>query len=351
MNIKVPKPQVAGVDRPPYASDRMWDRLLRTAGLPRSGLKLRTIINFFPAGSVNMCLEAKAPGRDEAPPNLNINVCSVILIRDSRGAPVLTNRNDGCLESIALGYSSVITPSSGVDQAWYTTFPYPNNLSLSYHLLPGERYTLLAATSVNHNHTGDPVPAEALLVAPPVRFVAPSEDAMPKDNVLLSGRWAMPEEQSPLAIPPAPRPTLNAEQQWAVFSRFAGKPLNGVVLEASTPKPGKLLVTLRNRGKERIWIEKWSGQSDYEILIRNPQGRLVRLTDKGKKFFRTFETLDAQFLDEGETIKATLPIGELFDMHAPGDYTVLASLPVLGNLDAILTAAPVRVHVGGKSGP
>jgi len=35
-------------------------------------------------------------------------------------------------------------------------------------------------------------------------------------------------------------------------------------------------------------------------------------------------------------------------MKAPGDYTVLASLPVVGEVDAVLTAAPVKVRIGAE---
>ena len=36
----------------------------------------------------------------------------------------------------------------------------------------------------------------------------------------------------------------------------------------------------------------------------------------------------------------TLPLDRLFEMKGPGDYTVLASLPVVGDVDAVLTAGP-----------
>jgi len=49
-----------------------------------------------------------------------------------------------------------------------------------------------------------------------------------------------------------------------------------------------------------------------------------------------------------ERIEATLPIHDLFEMKAPGDYTVLASLPVVGEVDAVLTAAPVKVRIGAE---
>ena len=32
-------------------------------------------------------------------------------------------------------------------------------------------------------------------------------------------------------------------------------------------------------------------------------------------------------------------------MQAPGDYSVVASLPVIGGVDAVLTAQPVTIRV------
>ena len=34
-----------------------------------------------------------------------------------------------------------------------------------------------------------------------------------------------------------------------------------------------------------------------------------------------------------------------FLKRPPGEYTILASLPVLGNVDAVLTASPVKVQI------
>ena len=39
------------------------------------------------------------------------------------------------------------------------------------------------------------------------------------------------------------------------------------------------------------------------------------------------------------TVDAILPLGEMFAIRLPGEYRVLASLPVVGEVDAILTAA------------
>ena len=47
------------------------------------------------------------------------------------------------------------------------------------------------------------------------------------------------------------------------------------------------------------------------------------MTEKGRKFFQSSRLLDIRKLTEHGTIEASLPIRELFDMRAPGEYTVL----------------------------
>jgi hypothetical protein len=303
---------------------------------------MRTVITSSPAGPVNMHLEAKVPGKDTTPPDLNmITESTMIVIRDSRGAPVLTNRYEGCLGRAVWRYSVTTSPGAAVTrEEKYDT--RDEDLCLSYHLVPRERYTLVAAVGVNRNNTSEDVPADSLLVAPPITFMPPEENAgpVPPQETAVSRLKPQPVQQFPR------RPTLSAEQQWDLSSRFAGKPFHGLILKACAPKPSELFVTLRNCGKNRMWIRKWSDESDYEILVRDPQGKCVQLTDKGKKFFGGGKTIDAHHLKEGETFRATLPLGDLFDMRAPGEYTVLASLPVVGDtIDAVLTAAPVKIRI------
>jgi hypothetical protein len=352
VRVVVPMPEIAGVDRPLYGSDRIWDRIVPTAGLTRGGVRLRTIIGFFPRGCVNMRLQAIAPGNEETPRGLNMmnsmTECSAILIRDSRGVPVLTNWYEGHgwwtgLSEVHIGGNRPYQEQPQAENPRRQELVYMSDTGLGgYHLVPGERYTLLAAVGVNHNDTGEAVPAESLLVAPPVTFEAPAEDVE-------SPHWGdgFTEKQTPAVIPKAPRPIVSAQQRWKALSRFAGKSFRGFLLEASSPSRGELLVTLRNYdAKDYPYITKWSGQSGYEILIRDPEGKSVRLTEKGERSFQGGRTLGGQILLKGNTIKETLPVGDLFDMHAPGEYTVLASLPVIGDtIDAVLTAAPVKIRI------
>jgi len=67
--------------------------------------------------------------------------------------------------------------------------------------------------------------------------------------------------------------------------------------------------------------------------------------DGQEKFFQGGELLDIGRLKPNEAIHASLPLAELFAIQAPGEYTVLASLPVIGDVDAVLTARAVKIRV------
>ena len=56
--------------------------------------------------------------------------------------------------------------------------------------------------------------------------------------------------------------------------------------------------------------------------------------------------LEIRDLKPGEAIAASLPLTDLFDMQTPGEYTLLVSLPVIGDVDAVLTAAPIKFRIG-----
>ena len=87
------------------------------------------------------------------------------------------------------------------------------------------------------------------------------------------------------------------------------------------------------------------GESDYEVLVRDPAGKPAGLTEQGKRFFAGGSLLDIRELKPGGTVEATLPLGSLFSVKTPGQYKVLVSLPIVGDVDAVLTAAPVEVQL------
>jgi hypothetical protein len=187
-----------------------------------------------------------------------------------------------------------------------------------------------------------------LLVAKPVAFTAPADDegANPSGAV----------QNASTTRVHLPGQTFN--QQWQAVSRFAGKPFEGLQLDAaanrdSVPpgKPVEITLALRNRSGEPILVKKWQGDSDYEHLVRDAADKPVPLSEGGKMFFQTGSRLDIRELKPGESITAALPVAGLFAFPATGEYTVLASLPVLGDVDAVLTANPVQIHVEKPAEP
>ncbi|MGA2030785.1 MAG: hypothetical protein ABSG68_00885 [Thermoguttaceae bacterium] len=131
----------------------------------------------------------------------------------------------------------------------------------------------------------------------------------------------------------------------SAIRQFAGKPFGSLLLRATAKNPPDLNIQLVNYGKEPVVVAKWKGDSEYLVRVSDGEGKDVPMTDRGKKFFGHGELLDIRTLQPDEAIEATLPISELFDMRAPGEYTVLTSLPVVGDVDAVLTAAPITIRI------
>ena len=150
---------------------------------------------------------------------------------------------------------------------------------------------------------------------------------------------------SPSEIPKQ-RPSL---RDWVVLRRFAGKAFGDLFLTASEAKRSELKVSLVNQGKRSIIVKKWEGSAGYDVQVRSADGKPVPLSEKGKTVFQGGASLDIRELKPQEKIEQSMPINELFDMKAPGEYTVLVSLPVIGDVDAVLTTAPVKVRVDAKS--
>ncbi len=146
-------------------------------------------------------------------------------------------------------------------------------------------------------------------------------------------------------------PPLTFDQQWIEASRFAGKRFEGLLLDVSVGKPKELKIVLRNHSDRPILVQKWKGDSDYEILVRDTSGKPVPLSKKGKMFFQAGNLLDVRKLKPSESITAILPVAELFAFPTPGEYTTLASLPVLGDVDAVLTANSVQIHIEKPTEP
>ncbi len=334
----------------------MWERLAAMAATPRNDAVLETTVKL---DEDTACLHMKLE-------NLTENVIRVqlgwsegetVLVRDAHGTCLLTNRNaEGIRPAWGLtGPTNVLCPrgfvaADGYPRSSKADGDYP--LQMVYPLRNGTSYTVLAAVNLTldkefiqqqHYHTEDFAKAKdfsALVVAKPVTFSVPGgESSVP------SGRSSSNSATRSVSAKP-----FTFDEKWEQASRFAGKPFEGLLLDAVSGKPTELKAALHNRSDKTILVKKWKGDSDYEILVRDLAGNPVGLTDKGKKFFQSGELLEIRRLEPGETVNASLPLADLFAMRDPGEYTVLVSLPVLGDVDAVLTAKPVKVRIGMKRG-
>ncbi len=138
------------------------------------------------------------------------------------------------------------------------------------------------------------------------------------------------------------------QDDYATLSRFAGKPFEGLLLNASAKAPSDMKLSLVNQSNTPICVKKWEGAAGYNVQVRGPDGKPASMTEKGKSLFDGGSAIETRDLKPKETIEKLIPLAELFDMKTPGEYAVLASLPVVGDVDAVLTAAPLKIRIDRK---
>jgi hypothetical protein len=346
VRFRAPRRICPGLNRPLFGSERFWDRLAPMAGKTQGGVELTSVVDLSPMPSSqarelgwretaqsafpelhfglwnhgNRCLDVC-----DLHPSLPIRGSHTLLLYDQSGDIVPANENRKSVRTEGQLDDDLPAGEDGISKRIRR---YP--LGLIFPLRPGGRYTALLAIEVG----GD---VDSLLVAKPVTFTVPT-DQKGADAVL---GW-----QKPAAV----RPTF--DEPWQTHSRFAGKAFEGLQLNvamlrdpAVPAKMPRLSVTLRNCSDAPIVVKKWKGDSDYQILVRDPAGKLLPPNEKGKKFFDSSTRLDVRELQPDRSIEASLPIFELFDFKTSGKYTVLVSLPVLGDVDAVLTAAPLQIRI------
>jgi hypothetical protein len=100
-------------------------------------------------------------------------------------------------------------------------------------------------------------------------------------------------------------------------------------------------------GNRSRYLEYLQGGSACQILVRGPGGAAVPMTAEGEKRFADVTSLGYRALKVRERLDLAVPLAGLFQMNIPGEYTLLASMPVIGDVDAVLTAAPIRVRGEG----
>jgi hypothetical protein len=335
--VHVPELAIAGLTRPPYGSTNIWRRLLAKASTGGTFVSADCNIDDqfgFSDRALKITLENSlgAPFGEEL-----ASAETTVLVRDSRGVPVfpveLGGRRGAARKDNLYRFTPVAgeipTKVSSEAKLWVP-------ICQQYPILPGARYTFMAAVRLKGRRT-------ELLVAGPTTWLAHISGTDP--NASDESRIETRRLRSLAASTPA---VAAPDEQWRTLSRFAGKCYGGLLLQAAISRPGELSVTLTNQAREPIVVKKWEGSSGYEVLVRGPSGLATPLTWKGEQCFEGGGMLNSRQLKPRDTLVTMLPIGELFDMWVPGEYTALASLPVIGDVDAVLTAAPVKIRIKPK---
>ena len=139
--------------------------------------------------------------------------------------------------------------------------------------------------------------------------------------------WAEPGPGRPAAS--SPPPCSKKQDDYATLSRFAGKPFEGLLLNASASAKRHELSSV-NQSNTPICVKKWEGAALRLQRAGSRIRRQARLHDgKGKSLFDGGSAIETRDLKPKETIEQSIPVAELFDTKAPGEYAVLAC-PVVG---------------------
>jgi len=351
ITFRAPQFSIAGLTRPLYGSDELWPKLVARASVrdPILASECKIVYSnepFGPDGEPQIML------RKRSGETFGLELKSAettVLVRDHRGTPtfplaIIDPRDEydkwpGAAERARAKRWMDTTPFEPLDRrvespagtkaiVTYPRFPY------RYLIIPGEPYTIVVAVRMRGDHP-------SFVVLGPLTYALPSQ-----------GDYRSFDSRSHEPLPtPAYKPAPPIHMQWDSLVRFAGKPFHDLVLTASEDKRGELKVALANQGKQSLLIKTWDGIAGYDVQVRNADGKPVSLTEKGKALFQGGTALDARELKPQERIEATVPVVDLFDMHVHGTYTVLASLPVIGEVDAVLTATPIKIQLGNASVP
>jgi hypothetical protein len=326
--FRSPPKDVPGIDRPYYGSDVMWWRLMEAAGKPNKDFSLaaQTIQS---DGRVQLRLNLTnsnarsvvvAPARDRSGQ-------TVVLVRDERGLILPHNSTERLYEpqwQSVIAKEDETTIQGNIGRRAYCSY----DLGLSYPLGDGDRYTALASVWLSAEE------GQQLVVAKPLDFqVLGSRIAA--SNGKSSNQPARRDEPWP-SDPKARR---------GVLQRFAGKAYRGLKLDAGIADSGVLKITLTNCGSRPLAVSKEPAISGYDVIVVDRKGIPVPWTRQGERRFRDVCKIERVALEPTEALKETVALRELFKLEPSGEYTALASLPVIGDVDAVLTAAPVKIKI------
>ncbi len=326
--VSVEEQGIPGTNRPPYGSPHFWGRLADLAGRPQTDLVARLTPNVR-SETVQLKMELENRGNRLVRPFSSLMMYNreLFLVRDDRGSPVLPNDNagwSGC--DWEFQNQTVLSPLSRRALCGYS-------LGTFYHLRAGCTYSVISAISL----TGD---LHDLVATPPVDFVAPDS------NAAAENRSTAP---ATCATQSAAADERSFAKRWRELGTFAGKPYSGLLLEASAGEGALMKLRLSNVAGRQIMVTRWNGASGYEFLVRDAVGRQVPPTKSGTKLLEARNALKSARLRPGRATDESVSLDEYFAIRPSGEYTVLVSVPIVGDVDAVLTAAPVKLHVIAKS--
>jgi hypothetical protein len=348
MKIRVPRIPVAGLTRPLYGSDEIWPKLVARASIrdPMLAIEQKVGHSYFPfePSAVPRITLWKRSGETFGKELDSTE--TTVLVRDYCGRPVapLAIKDPADDADTWAGAAERLRA-----KRWMGTFPFYNSdraaespvgarsiatsprFPQRYLVAPYQPYTIVTAIRLRGEHP-------AFVVAGPLTYI-------PYNYANYGGSKG---DSYALLSKPASRPPLSAGARQESLARFAGKSFHNLLLTAAEGKRGELLVSLVNQGKQSLLIRKWAGAAAYDIQVRNVKGEPAPLTEKGKLLLEGSAALEVREVKPLETVEAAIPLLDLFQLGDHEQYTVLASLPVVGEVDAVLTAAPIKINGRGK---
>jgi hypothetical protein len=341
-------PGGAGVDMS-SGRDRetQWEPLMKRAGTPHRArvLVARPLRNQFEAGQpIDFILSMQNVSNMEAFGETVNGDVPLVLIRDESGHPV--RRTEEGNRRYGRGWSVIYIAGSELIWSLQPGQAQGKSFSVSrYYVInkPG-RYTALFAEAASGGGC----------VSRPLTFlVVASGTPKPRGNQNGPG-----EKEQTVGFGPS-RPN---DKDWSALAALAGKPLEGLALDAfrSPVSTDRFIVSLRrsyNDEREQVPVPMAGLNSgNYWLLVRGPSGQpLPMLRPALEPDIRpgACDSLDARnrSLFRGDAIGAAIPITRWFDMKEPGEYTILVALPSSERKAPAWVAPPVKFRVGDAKEP
>jgi hypothetical protein len=339
IRVRSPKLMIAGVTRPLYGSDVLWAKLVARASgvnpLIVGGFKMAQTDSNFEYGQPQIALR-NVSGAAFGPEATSAE--TTVLVRDGRGRPILpvtASDPDDAIDKMWPGWAERLKEKRRTD-----TFPFHRiggstvietvpRFPGRFPILPGQPYSIIVAVRFRGENSSSAVVGPITYVPRSIcDFRVPKEVGSPR--IL-----ANPEFKVPLSL----------EGQRDSLMLFAGRPFRDLLLTAIEGKPGELNVSLVNHGKQSIVVKKWQGLAGFDVQLRDSDGKKVILTEKGKATIEGGTTIDSYDIEPRKAIDLTVSVPDLFAVKRGAEYSVLVSVPIVGEVDAVLTAAPLKIRI------